>query len=367
MPAASPSPSELRVLRLEDDAWQQALAGFSTFDVYHLPEYHRLAEQRGEGWAFALIYQWDGCDILLPLLLRPVAEIPGLADVADRDATSAYGYVGPIASHAEIPPAICSAFTEATRAWLLGQGVVSVFSRLHPLLDQTPLLAGAGTIQTVGPTVSIDLKVDPEQIWQQYRSNHRRDIRKLTKRGVVVEHDRDWQGLDAFARIYRQTMTRVGAGAGYFFEDAYFEAIRDTMGAHYDLFLARLEGEVICAGLFSSCRGIVQYHLGGTTTAHLALAPMKLVFDQVRHWAAEQGATHLHLGGGVGSREDELFRFKRGFSERTHAFQVWQWVLDPARYAELCARTFGDDEATGSGFFPRYRDPAGRGAGAERA
>lgn len=90
---------------------------------------------------------------------------------------------------------------------------------------------------------------------------------------------------------------------------------------------------------------------------------MKTLMDFVRWWAKERGNQTLHLGGGLGGREDALFDFKAGFSEGRYPFRTWRVVADEVAY-----RALGDDWASrhgaasdgAEGFFPAYRKPVPR-------
>jgi hypothetical protein len=127
--------------------------------------------------------------------------------------------------------------------------------------------------------------------------------------------------LRDFVSVYYETMRRVRAQDGYFFEEEYFLGLAEQLGETLQLFIVRApDGEIMGGGLFTLCDGIVQYHLGGTRNAALKLSPAALMFDQVRLWGNEQGARFLHLGGGVGASEDSLFQYKAGFSHRRHTF-----------------------------------------------
>ena len=59
----------------------------------------------------------------------------------------------------------------------------------------------------------------------------------------------------------------------------------------------------------------MQYHLSGMSEAFARERPTKLMLDHVRQWARARGNRWLHLGGGVGSAQDNLFKFKAGFSK----------------------------------------------------
>src|SRR5688500_2306341 len=87
------------------DAWMQALQRCPQHDFYHLPQYHAMAEEAGEGAARLLLYTEGDYLIALPLLFRVLDEIvpDSPLDAGWYDATSVYGYAGPVCSHAEIP------------------------------------------------------------------------------------------------------------------------------------------------------------------------------------------------------------------------------------------------------------------------
>jgi hypothetical protein len=348
------SSGTLTVVPSSAPAWSEALCDIPRHDFYHLPSYHRLAEAHGEGEALAVIYRESPYTLLLPLVLRPVAEVPGLEGASARDVTSVHGYAGPVVSHEDLPAEVHARFAAALRETLLDLSVVSAFSRLHPFLGQEPLLGGLGEVIDLGSTVSLDLRLSDEEQWAQYRHNHRRDILRLQRMGTTVVHDHDWSQNDAFAAMHDETLARVHAGATYRLDRSDLLLMRRELADTLHLLVCQRGDEMLCGGLFSVHGRFAQYHLGATPARFLRLAPMKLLIHQVRDWARQRGAGVLHLGGGVGAREDGLYHFKRGFSSRTHRFRVWHWVLDERRYRNLCARVRRPAEGK-SGFFPAYR------------
>ncbi len=357
MTAADPRFSVLQTAQAQE--WNDVLARVAQHDFYHLAEYHRLAEERGEGTAHLFAYRDGEHTIALPLLLRPI-EPSG--DTTSYDATSVYGYAGPLASHAEIPAAAVMSFQEALKEALIQRGVVTVFSRLHPLIPQTGILAAIGDCRPEGETVSIDLTLAPEMQWAQYRASYKSSINKLRRAGLVCMRDEGKHHLADFTRIYHQTMRRVNAHESYFFKPDYFTCLAERLGPALELFVAKLDGVVIGAALFTICDGIVQYHLGGTSDDFVKIAPTPLLIDSARLWANERGARTMHLGGGVGSKEDSLFFFKSGFSQRRHTFPTWRWVIEPEAYRKLCDEKTGRNVADGvqwtsTDFFPQYRCP----------
>jgi len=344
------------------DEWDR-LVESRPHDFYHLASYHHMAEEAGEGSARLVVLEDRDSMVLFPILVRRVAGVPGLERSPLTDVTSVYGYAGPLVEQEATNGESTSRFRAALAEYFDSLGACCVFSRLHPLLPQVDLLGALGPVKEVGPTVSIDLTAAEGQQWAEVRHGHKYDLSRLRRASYVCLHDEHLEHLDEFVAIYRATMRRVGADEYYMFDHQYFRRLFSLEGVGFNLFLCLLDGVVACGGLFSLCGGIVQYHLSGTREEFSRAAPTKLMLDEVRKWAATRGVRVFHLGGGVGSRQDSLFKFKAGFSKRRHTFRVWRWVRDEAAYAGLISMraahlaSFGQRLASAS-YFPAYRSPA---------
>ena len=71
-------------------------------------------------------------------------------------------------------------------------------------------------------------------------------------------------------------------------------------------------------------------------------------------WGCEHGLRTLYLGGGVGSGEDNLFKFKRAFYKgELHRFYIGRKVFDSDVYQELTMMRA--DSITNVNYFPVYR------------
>jgi len=334
------------VVGTEDGRWA-AFLNAARHDFYHLPRYVQLSADETGGEACAVIVADGPRSLLLPLVVRPIAG-------SRSDAASPYGYSGPLAIGTDDPAWMGAALVEAEEA-LRRLGVVSLFVRSHPLLNAVPLAAG-GVLVRHGETVSINLTQTTDALVRQTRRDHRHDIERALRAGHDARWDEEWAHLGTFRRIYRETMDRVGARPYYFFDDAYFDRLRDALGDSLRLCLVEIDGSVAAAGLFVETCGIVQYHLSGTDPAFVRERPTKLMIDFVRRWAKERGDWRLHLGGGVGAQADSLLLFKAGFSPDRHEYFTLRAVIDDAEYARLAgAAATAVDPATG--FFPAYRAP----------
>ena len=220
----------------------------------------------------------------------------------------------------------------------------------------------------MGTTVSIDMALDTSEQYRLYRKGHKSDIKKLKRSGAVCVGDENGEYLGRFVEIYRETMQRIGAREEYMFDLSYFERLLSIRGVSWRLVVGVRDGEVLCGALFSLCGGIVQYHLSGTDQRFSREAPTKMLIDDIRLWAKEQNVWAFHLGGGLGSKEDSLFEFKAGFSDRCQKFAVWRWVRDPGLYVRLVADrrewlAKNEIEAVDTGFFPEHRAPLRPGSG----
>jgi len=332
--------------------WSDALAQLR-HDVYHLPAYSVVDAGPGER-PVAFVHREGDSVLLLPLVVRPIEDSPLL------DARSPYGYPGPVSNVAPDSPGGVDFWHRAGLGLveaLREARIVACFVRLNPLFDvSTEALARVGAVVEHGQTVAVDLTQTPEELWSGTRSNHRRQINRARREGVTTTVD-DWSLLPEFVSIYHETMDRVGATDFYFFDDAYFAALRAEVSDSVHLIVAESEGVSLAGGLFFSCDGITQYHLGATRDDALARQPMKLVQADAMAWARGRGDHTFHLGGGLGGTDDPLFHFKAGFSSWHPPFGTWRVVTDPHAYARIAAERAPTVDASDLvRFFPAYRE-----------
>jgi hypothetical protein len=337
--------AEGALLEPDDTAWMDALERVR-HDVYHLPAYVSLDARLSGGTPAAFRYDEADHVLLLPLVLR---SIPG---TGLRDAVSPYGYPGPIS---DVPSTSTGFWARAARAMvemLRTHDVITVFTRLHPLLH-APLvsLERVGTVVHHGATVSVDLTLSPEQIWQQTHRTHRNQINKASRAGVRVVFD-DWDRLDDWIATYHATMRRVGAAEFYFFERGHFHRLRRALGDHLHLAVALdPDGEVLGGNLFFELGGIMHTHLQSTREGPIWWAD-KLLYHEVRLWGRDRGNQTYHLGGGVGGADDSLFRYKAAFAAGRQPFHTWRVITDLISFEKLAGPP--TLEAM-TGRFPPYR------------
>lgn len=352
----------------ENSAWMKALNSCGNYDIYHLPQYHLLAEEMGEGQGFLLFYRYKGAYAGLPFLLRSVERVEGLEGSQFNDVSSVYGYPGVVTS-LDDRQKISAEFRIKFQMELLRVfrelSVVSFFSRTNPLLPNTWMLDGFCEILHLSKTVAVDLSSsDVEQLGYMTKG-HRYDIRKAHRNGLVVEEDDSFQYLDDFIEIYNQTMRRNSASDHYYFSKTYYLQLKKKFGKAIRLFFAKFQEKPISASMFFFEKDIIQYHLSGSLHEFFSLNGAKLILDEVRQLGMREGFSWLHLGGGVGSSEDNLFRFKAGFSKIRLPFHVVRHIVDQKGYEELCLKRQiwaqnNNCVLSTNDFFPDYRKPTNK-------
>ena len=124
------------------------------------------------------------------------------------------------------------------------------------------------------------------------------------------------------------------------------------------MFYAVLNGEIIAMSIMLFGNKQMHYHLSGSMMEYLNLAPSNLLLYKAALWGCEKGFKTFHLGGGVGSGEDNLYKFKAAFNRNSeYQFSIGKEIFDEEKYNDLVAlRSKSDSEFdTDSKYFPLYR------------
>lgn len=324
--------------------WAETLAEMGGHDFAHTYDFHLMAREAGEGEPGAFVARADNGRALAfwPTLRRPIPGTHGF------DLTSVYGYAGPLVG----PGSDAGKALNAVLAEMRRQGAVAVFSRMHPLfMDRLPE-GRRGT--ALGDIVVIEVSDDPD-VTKTYRGSHRREVVNAGKKGVEVHQEGGPEAVKAFHAIYHEAMKDLAADQYYLFNLDYLKGMTEAADFRTLLFFAELEGRKIAASMFVITGDVMQYYLSGSLSEFRRHAPSKAIIAEAHRLAAGEGVKRIVLGGGLGSRQDALFEFKRGFSPITAPFHVTREILDPDRYAQLCrARGIDADQER---YFPAYRAP----------
>jgi hypothetical protein len=345
------------------DQWMNALESCRLYDTYHLPEYHLLAKKQKEGEPFMFYFQHEEGAAALPMLIRKTSDVQGLEDSKSFDATSVYGYPGVVTNiNDEFTNA--QSFRNDFQKTLLSvfhdKNVISFFTRQNPLFKTSWLLQGIGDVLKLNNTVTIDLTQSDHEQEKNMSKGHRYDIKKAKKAGVIAYEDKEFRRIDDFILTYNQTMRRNGALDYYFFPNSYYKELKRLLKDKLKLFIAEKDGIIVGASMFLLTGKIIQYHLSGTPDEFLRYSGAKVILDEVRQWGMNNGYKWLHLGGGLGSTQDSLYRFKAGFSKLRIPFEIIKSIINPQIYRQLVKQRdhwieSNNYQKESYDYFPSYR------------
>lgn len=314
-------------------------------EFYHEPVYLLYESDKPTESAVYYISSQNDTLFLIPLIERLIND-KGLKDVS-----SPYGYSGYLTDLKD--SVLIQEQINHFELYMNNAGYVSTFLRLNPygnniLLDQT----STKTHLIQSKVVSIALNRSYEFAVSNYTSNRKREIESLKNSGYKVEFVGN-QGISDFKKVYDETMKRVNAKSYYFFDEAYYNMLA-SMDERMEIGICKKDDVITCAALFMRSRNIVQYHLGGTVLEFMKDAPIKLVIDKaIERYSGKYD--NLNLGGGVGSQEDSLFKFKLGFSSTTKRFSSLRIINDLKKYNNLCQNYSKSEKKDLTQFFPLYR------------
>ena len=365
------------ILETNSSQWREILTVIK-HDIYQLPEYVALEANRTNTIPQAFLAVENDKIFFVSYLLRSCQDIINKyskflspeqrnSRLATEvfDVISPYGYPGILLNKAAKQDSdFCNLALEKFRNYLQEQKICSGFFRLHPILNKNwHQIFAPDTFIENGTTVSIDLTPTKEEIWNHTKSSHRNKINRCTKKfGLIAKITNFSQGIDEFCQLYEETMARVIANDIYYsFNKKYFQKMASMIEDHLYLCLVNTpSGEIVSAGLYTECGGIVQAAFGGISNNFVKQSPSILEIDTVRWWAKEQGYQYLHLGGGVGGSEDSVYKFKAGFSQQRHPFLTLRIICDRNKYnylVNLKAQTanISAEKLENSNFFPAYR------------
>ena len=334
-----------KVLSLtQKEEWNAIVNSMNRFDFYHLAEYHELEDS---GQSLLLFFSSGKTSMALPVVLR---SIDGSVY---NDLSSVYGYAGPLSNQGNPDRQAVKDFQKELLHFFELNNIVSVFSRLHPLIDnQEFILSGLGEIIDTNQTVGIDLDLPENEQKRQYSHSVRNHINRLKRRNIQVIKAQSKEDIDLFVEIYRENMKRVNASKIYYFSNEYFYRFMEELPS--SLFLAYHEDQAISGSLFTTCNDIVQPHLSATRNQYLCWSPLKLVWDTIRRDAINRKMKCLHLGGGVAGANDSLFQFKAQFSDLRFLFKTWRYIHNKEMYTYFVSEKYGNN-ILHSSFFPLYR------------
>ena len=341
----------LKIYNLEQEQeWDAIVKSFEQYDVYYLSGYVKAFHIHGDGEPLLFYYEDCDCKGINVVMKRDISKDNNFLGKIEAnkffDFATPYGYGGWLI----VGDNWKQLFIEYEK-WCNKNNIVSEFVRFHPVLFNHIYSAQAYEIIPLGETVSIDT-TDKELIWNNFNSKNRNVIRKAIKNKIQIKQGLNNYLIDSFISIYNRTMDKDNADSYYYFEKAFYDCVKNDLKNNATIFYAELDGEIIAASILLFANNRLNYHLSGSLKEYQHLAPSNLLLWKAAEWGNEIGCISFHLGGGVGSNEDSLFKFKKAFYRGTlYRYYIGKKIFNDVLYHKLESIASVEDNS----FFPTYR------------
>ena len=175
-----------------------------------------------------------------------------------------------------------------------------------------------------------------EKIWEGYKKNIRRDVRKAQRSGITIRGGDSKEDIRTFYGLYLTSMERNRAMAKYPLR--WFEAVYEGMAEKgWGTFMfAELKDEAIAGAVFIKSPTSIHYFHNGSRYESLKLCPNELLIHSALEEAIEKGNPSFDFMGSD-PNDASLIRFKEKWGGQSmdlntyvkdyHPFRcrVWEW------------------------------------------
>lgn len=342
----------LTVLTLKQgEQWDAIVRSFQQYDTYWLSGYVKAFKLHGDGEPLLIHYDGSETRGINVVMKRDIAwneHFKGkISEGKYFDLATPYGYGGWIIEGEDT-----NLLFREYEYWCVKNGIISEFVRFHPLVKNHIACTAFYYVEQLGEVVHMDIS-SPEVIWSNITSKNRNIIRKAVKNDVKIYNGRFPRIYETFRTIYNRTMDKDNAESYYYFEPEFYDSVLEDLPQNAQIFYAVKDDMVIAASIILCANGMMNYHLSGSLKEYSSLAATNLILYKAALWGCANGYKSIYLGGGVGSGEDSLFKFKRAFYKGIlNHFFIGKKIFIETRYEELMyMRNFNTETV----FFPGYR------------
>lgn len=342
----------LKVYTLQEcEEWDEVVRSFMEFDTYWLSGYVKAFHIHGDGEPLLFYFESETCRGINVVMKRDVAKDSHFCGLIPEksyyDFASPYGYGGWLIEGDKTE----GVFEEYSN-WCRNNGIISEFVRFHPVVGNHVYSELNYEVVPLGNTVALDLST-PQTIWANITSKNRNMIRKAQKNGVVIYSGRCPELYQKFREIYNATMDKDQAEDYYYFDEEFYNSILSDLPENAQIFYAMYDQKMIACSIMLVANGKMSYHLSGSLREYSNLAPTNLLLYKAALWGCSNGCKTLYLGGGVGSGEDSLYKFKKAFYrlDDVKRFYIGKKIFLQEEYDELLNMR----ESVESEYFPKYR------------
>ena len=343
----------------ESNKWDSIIKSFKNYDVYYLSGYVKAFKIHGDGEPTLIYYHDDYIRAINVVMKRDIEKDDRfrnkLKPESFFDLTTPYGYGG-FVFEGKINENSLKKLNEEYSNYCISNNIISEFVRFHPVLENSKLNKDIYDVIDLGKTITIDL-ISKEQIWLDLSSKNRNVIRKAIKSGIEIYWGRKPELIDDFIPLYNYTMDKDNAIDYYYFDRCFYKSILEDLKYNSLIFYAVYDRHIISMSIILFGNSYMHYHLSASDREYQSLAATNLLLYEAACWGCENGYKVFHLGGGLGSKEDNLYKFKKAFNKNSGTyFSIGKKIFDLKKYDKLVKiRAQYCNDSNESSFFPEYR------------
>lgn len=306
----------------EVEKWNKIVKSFKCFDVYYLSGYVKAFQIHGDGEPTLFYYEDSKIRAINVVMKRDIKSDKNftnrLLQGSYFDIATPYGYGG-FLIEGNIQEGSLKCLNDEYTSLCRSQGIISEFVRFHPVLNNSKNLDGIYDISKLGRTITMNLNTK-EEIWNNLTSKNRNHIRNAIRSGVQIYWGRNSKLFNQFMDLYNTTMDKDNAKDYYYFKKDFYKSILYDLGYNSLIFYAVFEEKVIAMSIILFSNQQMHYHLSASDMEYRHFAPTNLLLYEAACWGCENGYKTFHLGGGLGSKEDSLFEFKKAFNKNSNTY-----------------------------------------------
>jgi len=352
----------IKILQISDSLnWDSIVSTFPNYDVYYLSAYAKSFQVHRDGEPILIYYETVSLSVISVMMKRDISKEPIFQSCLSPgkyfDMFTPYGYGG-FLFKGDISIDNLLKFNDSYCTFIKENNIISSFTRFHPQLGNAEITSLLTPIINLGYTTEMNLDSE-ELIWANLTSKNRNMIRKAKKSGIIIEHAKSELLLDEFIRMYNLTMIANHADEYYFFDKSFYLSIHNDLKDNYEMFYAKIGDKIIAMSIVLFLNNRMHYHLSCSIKEYKNMAPGNLLLYKAACWGCLQGFKTFHLGGGVGSGEDGLFKFKKSFNRFSkNQFSIGNQIFNHEMYSYLVnlRKKYDNTFNVVSSFFPLYRE-----------
>lgn len=259
-------------MRIDDADWDSHIAKHPEGTFYHTRTWARILAAGFHGLEDESRWiETDAGRAALPV--HTWRRLGGI--LATRQSTFPFLYGGPIPRHLGGRDLLTDVLAE------MGRGSRSLIVLSSPFAPGALPPPPTGMQRFDDATHVRELPSSEETFWDSLAASQRNDVRRLTRKGVVLRLGGTAGEVRAVYRFYRASFERWGGEPGVVYPEGFYQAMVALGGPAIRLYLAEFEGRLIGGAFVVRWNGRAHYHAGYFDHEARALRPNVLLQERI--------------------------------------------------------------------------------------